>query len=164
VDQQARFLELLQSSSRRWHGIARAYARQDAEDLFQEILLQVWRALATFRGESSPSTWSYRVALNTALAWRRDDQTRRRRLPIQVGFDAALVAAPAHEAPSTERMQRLLAELSPADKAVLLLYLDDVSYDEMALILGATPGALRVRLHRIKERLTELHGRRFHES
>jgi RNA polymerase sigma-70 factor (ECF subfamily) len=164
VDQQARFLDLLKSSSRRWYGIARGYARTDAEDLFQEILLQVWKALATFRGDSSPGTWSYRIALNTALAWRRDEQTRRRRLPIRAGFDPALVAAPALSASSSELLDRLVAELPPADKAIVLLYLDDVGYDEMAQILGSTPGALRVRLHRIKQRLTEIHQGQFHES
>jgi RNA polymerase sigma-70 factor (ECF subfamily) len=164
VDQEARFLELLQSGSRRWHGIARAYAGPDAEDLFQEILLQVWRALPTFRGESSLGTWSYRIALNIALCWRRDEQTRRRRLPIQAGFDAARLAAPAFSAGSSGLLDLLLSELPPADKAVLLLYLDDVGYEEMSQVLGASPGALRVRMHRIKERLAKLHQGQFHES
>ncbi len=156
MDQQARFLELLQANHGRWRGIARAYARQDAEDLFQEILLQVWRALASFRGESAMSTWSYRIALNTAMCWRRSEQIRRRRLPIHAGYSPEIVPAPAAEAGSSEMLPRLLAELTPTDKAILLLFLDDVGYDQMASILGTTAGALRVRIHRIRKRLTQL--------
>jgi len=164
MDHQALFLELLKANYGRWHGIARAYAGQDAEDLFQEILLQVWRSLTTFRDESALSTWSYRIALNTALSWRRSERTRRRRLPIRAGYSPALVPSPMIDVGSSQVLERLLAELTPADKAILLLFLDDVGYDEMALILGATAGALRVRIHRIKKRLTELYQGQLHES
>jgi RNA polymerase sigma-70 factor (ECF subfamily) len=157
-------VELLKANTRRWRGIARAYAGQDADDLHQEILLQIWRALGTFRGDSSMGTWSYRIALNTALSWRRDEQAKRRKLPIRAGYDPSLVSAPVLSPASSETLERLLADLPPADKAILLLYLDDVGYDEMSQILGATPGALRVRLHRIKSRLTELYQGQFHES
>jgi RNA polymerase sigma-70 factor, ECF subfamily len=164
MDQQTRFLNLLKANHGRWRGIARAYAGPDAEDLFQEMLLQVWRALATFRDESSLNNWSYRVALNTAMIWRRSEQTRRRRLPTRECYDMALVPARTTVDGSSGLLQSLLAELSPADKAVLLLYLDDVGYDEMATILGVSAGALRVRIHRIKTRLTELHEGQLHES
>jgi len=132
------------------------------EDLFQEILLQVWRSLAMFRNQSALSTWTYRVALNTALTWRRSEQTRRQRLPIREGYNPALIPSPMAEVRSSEVLERLLAELTPADKAILLLFLDDVGYDEMADILGATAGALRVRIHRIKKQLTELHEGQLH--
>jgi RNA polymerase sigma-70 factor (ECF subfamily) len=164
MDQQSLFLELLMANHGRWRGIARACTRQDAEDLFQEILLLVWRSLATFHDESAMSTWSYRVALNTAMNWRRSEQTRRQWLPIRDGYNPALVPSPTAEVRSSEVLERLLAELTPADKAILLLFLDDVGYDEMANILGATAGALRVRIHRIKKRLTELQEGQLHES
>jgi RNA polymerase sigma-70 factor (ECF subfamily) len=163
VDEHARFLELLKADFGRWRGIARAYAGRDQEDLFQEILLQVWRALATFRQESALSTWSYRVALNTAMSWRRSHQTRHRRLPARTGYSPALVAASSRDVDSSELFDRVLAELTPADKAILLLFLDDVGYDEMALVLGATPGALRVRMHRIKKRLAGVYQGELHE-
>ncbi len=107
---------------------------------------------------------SYRVALNTALNWRRSEQTRRQRLPIRDGYNPALVPSLTAEVRGAEVLERLLAELSPADKAILLLFLDDVGYDEMAEILGATAGALRVRIHRIKKQLAVLQEGQPHES
>jgi RNA polymerase sigma-70 factor (ECF subfamily) len=163
MDQQAVFLELLTANHARWRGIARAYARQEAEDLFQEILLQVWRSLASFRDRSAMSTWAYRVALNTAMSWRRSEQARRRRLPIRPGYDPGLVPSPSAGARGSESLERVLAGLNAADKAILLLYLDDVGYDEMAEILGASAAALRVRIHRIKKRAAEILGAETHE-
>jgi RNA polymerase sigma-70 factor (ECF subfamily) len=156
MDQQARFLDLLSANHARWRGIARAYAGQDVDDLFQDILLQVWRSLATFRKRSASSTWAYRVALNTAMGWRRSEQARRRRLPIRPGYDPALVPTPPTEDRGSETLHRVLAKLDAADKATLLLYLDDVSYDEMAEILGASAAALRVRVHRIKRTAADI--------
>jgi RNA polymerase sigma-70 factor (ECF subfamily) len=164
MDEQARFLELLKANYGRWRGIARAYAGLDAEDLFQEIVLQVWRAIATFRQDAAMSTWSYRVALNTALCWRRSEQTRKRKLPVCAGYDPQYLPSTTPDTGSPELLQRVLAELTPTDKGILLLLLDDVGYDEMAMILGTTPAALRVRVHRIKKRLTERYQGQLHES
>ena len=157
MDQQAAFLELLNANHGRWRAIARSYAGPDAEDLFQEILLQIWRSLQTFQGRSVVGTWCYRVALNTALSWRRSERVRRERLPIRDGYNPVLVRSPTEHPWSSGILRQLSADLTPADRAVLLLYLDDVGYADMAEILGASEGSLRVRLHRIKKRLVELY-------
>ena len=133
------------------------YAGQNAEDLFQEILLQVWRSLRTFQGRSVVATWSYRVALNTALSWRRTERVRRNRPPILDGFDPSTVQAPEGPPAPSDLLQRLSSDLTPADRAVLLLFLDDVDYADMAEILGVSEGSLRVRLHRIRKRLAGLY-------
>ena len=155
VDQQALFLKLLDANHGRWRVIARSYAAEDSEDLFQGILLQIWKSLSTFRGESASSTWCYRVALNTALTWRRADQTRKRLLPM-TGYAADLVARTSHaQSDSSNVLESLIATLAPTDRAILLLALDDVSYADMVSIVGSTEGALRVRVHRIKQQLAE---------
>ncbi len=156
MNQPPAFGDLLAANHGRWRAIARAYAGQDEEDLFQEIQLQVWRSLRTFEGRSVPATWCYRVALNTALSWRRSARVRRARLPIRADYDPGTLPARAAPEPPAAILRRLAAELSPADRAVLLLFLDDVGYAAMAEILGASEGGLRVRLHRIKKRLAEL--------
>jgi RNA polymerase sigma-70 factor, ECF subfamily len=160
MDRQSVFLELLAQNAGRWRGIARAYDRASADDLLQEILLQIWRSLPSFQGSSSLATWCYRVALNTALSWQRSERARRGRLPIRDGFSPSLVAAPASEKRDPEALQQAMGQLPPADKAVLLLFLDDVPYTDMAEILGVSEGSLRVRMHRIKKRLAQFYERR----
>ena len=155
-DRQTLFLELLNANHGRWRVIARSYATIDFEDLFQEILLQIWKSMSSFRGDSTSSTWCYRVALNTALTWRRADQTRRRHLPIAGNAANVVARASTAKSDSSKLFQSLMAMLSPTDRAILLLALDDVSYADMTAIVGSTEGALRVRVHRIKQRLAEI--------
>lgn len=156
-DRQSLFLKLLETNHGRWKVIARSYAGVDSEDLFQEILLQIWKSLPSFHGDAASSTWCYRVALNTAMTWKRDARTRRTRLPV--GGDVDLAPSPPQTPPEIDPssvLQSLMQSLSQSDRAVLLLALDDVSYADMAAILGSSEGALRVRVHRIKQRLAEM--------
>lgn len=81
-DWRSLFLDLLKANYGRWRMIARSYAGAESEDLLQEILLQIWKSLPSYCGESAPGSWCYRVALNTAQSWRRADQARRNRLPV----------------------------------------------------------------------------------
>ncbi|HEX4144467.1 MAG TPA: RNA polymerase sigma factor [Pirellulales bacterium] len=148
-------MELLRDCQGRWRAIARSYAGSDEEDLFQEILLQIWRSLATFRGESAGTTWCYRVALNTALNWKRSARTRRDRLPTHDGYSSEMLSSSAPANESVGAVRQLLADQTPADRAILLLLLDDVGYSEMAEILGTSEGTLRVRIHRLKQRIRQ---------
>jgi RNA polymerase sigma-70 factor, ECF subfamily len=165
MDRESQFLKLLSDDQGRWRAVARSYAGGDVEDLLQEILLQIWRSLDTFRGESTGRTWCYRVALNTAMNWRRSKRTRHNRLPTQAGYQSELIpsanAAPAAESESLDVVHQLLGEQSPTDRSILLLLLDDVSYHDMAEILGTTEATLRVRIHRMKERIRKRYGGQF---
>ena len=156
MDQRLVFQELLRANAGRWRAIARSYAGRDEDDLFQEILLQIWKSLATFEGRSALGTWCYRVALNSAMSWRRATQRRRERLPVREDYILSLIPSPNGQPEASDILQRVMAELSPADRAILVLLLDDVGYSEMAEILGATEGSLRVRVHRLKQRIAEL--------
>lgn len=158
AERQRRFHELLDRSQPRWVGIARAYA-QDAErdDLLQEIALQVWRSLEGFRGDASLDTWAYRVALNTALGWRRKAQTRVKRITPSDADVAELTGDRGSETEVARVLDRFLASLAEADRAVLLLHLDGVAPPEAAEIVGSTPGAYRTRLSRIRRRFEENH-------
>src|SRR5947208_15822704 len=94
-DRQARFRALLERSHARWAGIARAFAEaRDRDDLVQEIALQVWQNLDQFTGRSSLDTWAYRVALNTALAWRRKVAMRTKKLTQSTANIAELPGDP----------------------------------------------------------------------
>ena len=153
-EKQSIFDDLLTRSRGRLAAVAGAYAYGDADDLLQEILLQIWRSLSTFKGDSSIDTWSYRVALNTALTWRRSQSRRRKNIPSEASnLNELPVAADGHD--SANLLDQFLKALSKSDRALVLLYLDDQSGKEMAEITGLTEGAIRVRVHRIKQKLAD---------
>jgi RNA polymerase sigma-70 factor (ECF subfamily) len=159
-ERQARFRELLERSHARWAGIARAYAEtSDRDDLVQEIALQVWQSLDRFTGQSSLDTWAYRVALNTALAWRRKANTRSEKLTRSTANVAELPGDRGSEGDVTRVLDRFLRSLSDGDRAVLLLHLDGLSHVEAAEVVGTSEGAYRTRLHRIRRRFEETHCR-----
>lgn len=146
--------------------LARAYAATDAdvEDLVQEMLLAVWRALPSFRGEALPSTWIYRVALSVALGRRRTEGRRVRTEGTEVEEDLERAAereraaAGAGEAAQMERLRlaavlAAMREMSPVDRSVLVLALEGASLQEIAEVIGITANNAGVRLHRARHRL-----------
>jgi RNA polymerase sigma-70 factor (ECF subfamily) len=144
------FLEMLETHAPRLRRIASSYARgPDRGDLYQEILCALWRSLPGFRGDAALGTWVYRVALNTALSHAR---LRKRRPPeVQAAADALTEPATAGD-PAREDaiLQDFLASLGEIDRSLLILYLDGFSHEEISQVTGLRPGAVGVRLHRIK--------------
>ena len=135
----------------RYVGIARAYAGNDHEDLLQEILMQIWRSLPGFQQRSSLDTWCYRVAINTGLSWRRNGKNKS--VPGADSGTIAEVSGAIDGHNSAILLERFLRSLSHADRAMVLMYLDDLSGKEIAEVTGLSEGAVRVRIHRIKTRL-----------
>jgi RNA polymerase sigma-70 factor (ECF subfamily) len=143
--------------------VARAYTftTDDCQDLVQEILLQVWRSLPHFQGRASAATWCYRVALNTALGWRRQEHRRRARQQSMLDGDELPLDKPdsAQQLVERELVDRLYAairQLPPIDAALVLLYLDALSYQQMAEVLGISESHVGVKLNRAKKALGEL--------
>jgi RNA polymerase sigma-70 factor (ECF subfamily) len=143
--------------------VARAYTitTEDCQDLAQEILLQVWRSMPQFQGRASASTWFYRVALNTALGWHRKERRRRaRQKPILEVEDLSVPGLDsAQQAVQREVVERLFAairQLPKTEAALVLLYLDDLSYRQMAEVLGISESNVGVKLNRAKKALSKL--------
>jgi RNA polymerase sigma-70 factor, ECF subfamily len=133
----------------------------DCQDLAQEILLQAWRSLPSFKGEASPATWFYRVALQTAMNWQRKDKPRRSRQQplVEVQVLATEGADSAEEAQQRETVEQLydaIHKLPKADAALVLLYLDELSYRDMAEVLGISESNVGVKLNRAKKALSAL--------
>jgi RNA polymerase sigma-70 factor (ECF subfamily) len=143
-----RFLELVNANDRRLRRIARGYAGGDWPDLHQEILLQVWRGLDSFAGRASASTWLYRVALNTALTWRRRAIPAARVISARETVPEPVVDIGPQDPLRT--LDEFLGALNAIDRAILLLYLEDASYAEIAEVTGLTQGNVGVRLNRLK--------------
>ena len=138
-----------------------AWVEADQQDLIQEILLQMWCSLPQFEGKAKASTWIYRVALNTALAWRRKETKRRAtQTPlIEIETLPGTEADGAQRLDRQEQVARLYAaihQLPKVDAALVLLYLEDVSYREMAEVLGLSESNVGVKLNRARKALAEL--------
>jgi RNA polymerase sigma-70 factor (ECF subfamily) len=133
---------------------AYAFEHADRQDLFQEIVMQVWRSVEAFRGESSVSTWVYRVALNTATAWtRKQDRHQRGKQPLEA-VDGLLAASATEADPRVEWLYRQIAQLKDVDRSVALLMLDGFAYKEIAAIVGISEANVGVKINRFKAALT----------
>lgn len=130
------------------------YAGSDAEDLVQEILMQIWRSLPKFDGRARSTTWAYRIALNTAISWRRSAGSAKR-VPPENRLPAETLSSESSPSDEFEMLRRFLQTLSEIDRAVLMMFLDDLTHDEIAEAMGVSGGAIRTRLSRIRERLAK---------
>ncbi|MDE7159809.1 MAG: sigma-70 family RNA polymerase sigma factor [Muribaculaceae bacterium] len=149
-----RFADLIHEYSGTISGICLSYAAdtEDFQDLRQDIMLNIWKGLPTFRAESALSTWVYRVALNTCVSTVRK---RSKRLPT-VSLESLAEIASESETGSIERIERLrrlISGLSALDKAVITMWLDDRKYSEIAEVTGLSRNNVAVRINRIKQKL-----------
>jgi len=145
------FEEVVAANQRRIMAIARSYAPpSERPDLCQEILLQMWKGLDGFKGKSTPSTWVYRVALNTAITFRRKNSHRVEPSASSLddcGYDPV---APPSIATEIVVLEDFLHSLGKIDRAVFLLYLEDLSYQDISDVTGLTENHVGVRINRLK--------------
>jgi len=137
-----------------------AAAPPDQDDLFQDVLLQIWQSIPAFRGEAKKTTWIYRVAFNTALAWRRGERRRREGQETFLKFDVSPQVQPSHvdALPEQEIVAQLYAairELPKVDASLALMHLEGLSYQEMAEVLGISENYIGVKLNRIRKQLAD---------
>lgn len=126
---------------------------EDRQDLFQEMVAQLWKAYPAFRQEAKVSTWIYRIALNTAIAGLRKQQRRVFTIPIDADLTVGEEIEDMVKAEKLRMMYKAIAQLTDIEKALVMLYIEEKSYEEMEDILGMTQGNLRVKMNRIKEKL-----------
>mgnify|MGYP006417834353 FL=1 len=130
---------------------------EDRKDLFQEIVAQLWKSYPSFRKESKFSTWMYRVALNTAITSfkknkRRPDQKR-------LSYENFQIAEEKYDTETEENIKllnRAIAQLTGIEKSIMLLFLENKKYEEIADITGITQNYVRVKMNRIKKKLKKL--------
>jgi len=163
VTKEEKFKTIVSDNGERIRNICRYYNSnvEDQKDMYQEVLVNIWKSLDSFRGDSAMSTWVYRVAVNTSLtftgkAFRHmklmvnsdttnlnsilDDENLKQKLAEEKLFD---------------RMQLELNQLSVIDKALISLMLEGLSMKEIAEVIGITEANVKVKIHRIKSQLKE---------
>jgi RNA polymerase sigma factor (sigma-70 family) len=172
MNKEAQFKTAVETNKDRIYRICCCYVRDDEErkDVFQEVLIHIWDGLHTFEGKAQISTWIYRIAVNTCLAYARTEKRRRKVFDESSKVDHETIRDQAASGDSAQReqdIQRLydcINQLQSVDKTLVSLYLEDVTSDQMAEVLGISEGNVRVKLHRIKKKLKEMMEREDHGS
>lgn len=158
----------LQDTFERWwrehagifHKVARLYAdlAEERADLVQDMLVQLWRSLPRFAGQCQPATWIYRICLNTALTWRRDENRRRHRVfAVETPPDATCPQpTPNIRHEQNDRIEALYAalrRLPKPERSLILLHLDGLPYREISQITGLNENQVGVSLTRTRQKL-----------
>ena len=149
------FVKIIKENAGLIYKVTKVYtnSREDEQDLYQEVVYQLWKAFSSFRNESKISTWMYRIALNTAIAHLSKEKKKGSHLPI----DEWLMNKPdLNDTLKEEQVEILYNQIKKLDnieKGIILLYLDGKSYDEIAGITGFSSTNVGTRLGRIKQKL-----------
>ncbi len=151
------FESLIQEHSRIINKVCYFYAtdKMPFDDLRQEIYLNIWLGLNQFRGESKMSTWIYRVAVNSALMTFRSSRPRIETVSLDLGLLNASTEIDDTERENLQTLLSLINRLEDIEKAIILLWLDEYSYEEIADTLGLKRNTVAVKIHRIKEKLSK---------
>jgi len=151
-EQEEEFGDLIQKHSGILFKVIHLYVddEEDRRDLYQEILIQVWKSFSRFKGQSKFSTWLYRVALNTTLTFQKKEQKRRSTSVVEL-------ETATEEDPSDmkDQLYRLVKQLNEVDRMIMTLHLDSYSNKEIAGITGMTSNHINVKLHRLKSQIIE---------
>lgn len=127
---------------------------EEVADLFQDILVNLWKGFAKFRGDSSIRTWVYRVSLNTCISAERKKKRKGETVPLDMNIN--LFDDSVEDMKQIRMLQGRISRLGPFDRAIVLLWLENLSYDEIGDIVGISAKNVSVRLFRIKEQLRNM--------
>jgi RNA polymerase sigma factor (sigma-70 family) len=149
------FIEIIKANEGLIYKVTKVYAynKEDGQDLYQEIVYQLWRSFPSFRNDSKISTWMYRIALNTSITYFQKEKKKRNQVPID---EILITRADTNDEVRNQRIETLYANirmLNTIEKGIILLYLEGKSYEEIAAITGFTVTNIGTRLGRIKQKL-----------
>ena len=126
----------------------------EVADLFQEILINIWKGFEKFRGDSSMRTWIWRISFNTCVSYEKKKSRRGSTIPLSLSIN--LFDDSDEETRQIKMLQKRIRQLGPFDRAIVLLWLDDLSYAEIGEIVGISEKNVSVRLVRIREQLKKM--------
>lgn len=160
---QEAFVELITQNQGIIHKVCNLYCNngEEREDLYQEIVLQSWKSIGSFKGEAKFTTWLYRVALNTAISALRKEKRKPSTERIYGADDRSIEIADSSAEDAEKRAQidqlfQAIGKLSKVDKALVMLYIDDLRYEEIGEILGISTNYVAVKMNRIKSKLKNM--------
>lgn len=152
------FLSALEDNQDRLLRICSSYAKDaiETEDLFQEVLIHIWRALPKFKGDANISTWMYRITLNVSLRHRAKLNRDKARFARLKSLTIEQIVPNDSDNPNKDKlilMRNCIRKLNDADKAIITLYLEELPYREISNITGLKENTIAVKVKRIKEKL-----------
>lgn len=125
----------------------------EVNDLFQEVLIAIWQGLPSFKGQSNIATWIWRVSLNTCISCERK---KKKNATIPLTMDVDFFEDKDSDAQQVRMLYARVHQLKPFDRAIVLLWLEGIPYDEIAAIVGITTSNVATRLFRIREQLKQM--------
>lgn len=157
-----KFREVINDNKDRINSICRYYSStdEDQKDMYQEVLINIWKSLDSFRGDAQLSTWIYRVAVNTAMGFANKEIRRQKifldkndHLQNLMDVDESVIK---QKEKLYETLENQINQLSVIDKIIITLVLESVGHKEIASVIGITEPNVRVKIHRIKNELKEV--------
>ncbi len=147
-----KFLNLLEQNSRIIYKVCFVYstAMHSQEDLFQEVIINLWKAWPSFRNDCKEQTYIYRIALNTCISCLRKSKSRPSSLPLTQNIE---MVAEEYDIAKTKELYKMINQLDKIEKAIVLLFLEEKSHEEISQIIGISRSNVAVKLFRIKEKL-----------
>ena len=159
IEDEKKFISLINEHQGLIHKVCIMYEsdRDVRNDLFQEIVLQLWRSFHTFRGESKITTWMYRIALNTAISgYRKQSRDVKTEDLHEVHFNISEPLGSDDGEENVQRLQWAIRQLSDIERAMVMMALEEIPYEEIAETIGITQNNVRVRMNRIREKLKKI--------
>lgn len=155
-DIEKEFTQIIEAHKTTIYTVCHMFANntEEVDDLFQEVLIALWRGFSSFRGDSKVSTWIYRVSLNTCINTER--KKSRRADSARLKMDINLFSDTDHESRQVQMLRERIGRLGLFDRAIILLWLENLSYDEIGQIVGISAKNVSVRLVRIREQLKNM--------
>jgi RNA polymerase sigma-70 factor, ECF subfamily len=159
IEEEHKFVNLINEHQGLIHKVCIMY-EHDSElrnDLFQEIVLQLWKSFSSFRGEAKITTWMYRIALNTAISGFRKQTRKVKTEDIhEKHFNISDTGGRDEREEDFQKLQWAIRQLSEIERAMIMMALEEVPYEEIAETIGITQNNVRVRMNRIREKLKKL--------
>ena len=160
ADKDRLFKEIFKANSKRVYHLCYGYTGDNdaANDLMQETFMKVWQNLDKFRNQALISTWIYRIAVNTCLSWLRVEKRHsKEELTDKIIENSAEEFSEKNE--QVALLYKCISQLEENERIIITMVLDEIPYAEIAEISGVSEGNLRVKIHRIKNKLTEIYNR-----
>jgi len=128
--------------------------KEEVDDLFQDILINMWKGFGSFRGDSNLDTWIWRVSLNTCISAERKKKKEGEKVPLTMDID--LFKDSDEGSKQVQKLHERIHKLDVIDRALVLLWLEDISYEEIGAIVGISAKNVGVKLFRIREQLKSM--------